>query len=83
MSQHENSARTATDPATRLPATLRLGPVHLTVSDLDRSVAFYEDAIGLRVHRRKDGVAAIGVGEGAAGGSARGPLPLRAAFPLP
>ena len=63
MSQHENSARTATDPAARLPATLRLGPVHLTVSDLDRSVAFYEDAIALRVHRRKDGVAAMGVGE--------------------
>jgi catechol 2,3-dioxygenase len=27
---------------------LRLGPVHLTVTDLDRSVRFYEEAIGLR-----------------------------------
>jgi catechol 2,3-dioxygenase len=63
MSQHENSARTATDPAAKLPATLRLGAVHLTVSDLDRSVAFYEDAIGLRLHRREDRVAAMGVGE--------------------
>jgi len=62
MSQHENSARTATDPAAKLPATLRLGAVHLTVSDLDRSVGFYEDATGLRLHRREDGVAAMGVG---------------------
>src|SRR5215216_4544462 len=63
MSQHENLARTATDPAASLPATLRLGAVHLTVTDLDRSVVFYEDAIGLRLHRREDGVAAMGVGE--------------------
>jgi catechol 2,3-dioxygenase len=63
MSQHENPARTATDPVVRLPATLRLGAVYLTVSDLDRSVAFYEDAIGLRLHSREDGVAAMGVGE--------------------
>jgi catechol 2,3-dioxygenase len=31
-----------------LPATLRLGPVHLTVTDLNRSVEFYETSIGLR-----------------------------------
>ena len=31
-----------------LPATLRLGPVHLAVTDLDRSVEFYERAIGLQ-----------------------------------
>jgi len=47
----------------QFPATLRLGGVHLTVTDLDRSVAFYEDAIGLRLHRREDSVAAMGVGE--------------------
>ena len=29
-----------------LPATLRLEAVHLTVSDLDRSIAFYEEALG-------------------------------------
>jgi catechol 2,3-dioxygenase len=45
-----------------LPPTLRLGDVHLTVTDLDRLVAFYEDAIGLRVHRRDDWVAALGAG---------------------
>jgi catechol 2,3-dioxygenase len=54
----------ATTPTTApvLPATLRLGPVQLTVTDLDRSVAFYRDAIGLRVHRREDAVAALGAG---------------------
>ena len=65
MSQHENSARTATDPASsspKLPATLRLGAVHLTVSDLDSSVAFYREAIGLHLHRREDAVAAMGTG---------------------
>ena len=63
MSQHENSAPTATDQAARLPATLRLGVVHITVSDLDRSVLFYERAIGLKTHRREAGEAAMGVGE--------------------
>jgi catechol 2,3-dioxygenase len=37
--------------------------VHLTVSDLGRLVAFYEDAIGLRLHSRENSVAAMGVGE--------------------
>src|SRR5919199_266068 len=66
MSTHENLAHTTTGTAAspaRLPATLRLGAVHLTVTDLDRSVAFYEDAIGLRLHRREDATAAMGVGE--------------------
>ena len=31
-----------------LPATLRLGPVHLTVTSLDRSVAWYQRSLGLR-----------------------------------
>ena len=66
MSQHERSTHPSADPAAsaaRLPATLRLGAVHLSVPDLDRSVAFYEDAIGLRLHRREDALAAMGVGE--------------------
>jgi len=46
-----------------LPATLRLGAVHLTVTDLDRSLGFYEGSLGLKLHRREDGVAAMGVGE--------------------
>ena len=45
-----------------LPASLRVGAVELTVTDLDRSVDFYEYAIGLRLHRREDGRAALGAG---------------------
>jgi catechol 2,3-dioxygenase len=53
-------SETATTPT--LPAALRLGAVHLTVTDLDRSIGFYQDAIGLRVHHREDPVAALGAG---------------------
>ena len=45
-----------------LPATLRLGAVHLTVADLERSIGFYEEAVGLRTERREDGVAALSAG---------------------
>jgi catechol 2,3-dioxygenase len=45
-----------------LPATLRLGAVHLTVTDLDRSVAWYQAALGLRVHRHDVDSAALGDG---------------------
>jgi len=44
---------------------MQLGPVHLVVADLDRSVAFYQDAIGLQVHERTDATAALGTGGGA------------------
>jgi catechol 2,3-dioxygenase len=66
MSQHEKPTHATTGPtasSSKLPATLRLGAVHLTVTDLDRSVAFYEDAIGLRLHRRKDSLAVMGADE--------------------
>jgi catechol 2,3-dioxygenase len=58
MSHHEGPTHTSAPP--KLSATLRLGAVHLTVSDLDHSVDFYEDAIGLRLHHREDEVAAMG-----------------------
>lgn len=45
-----------------LPATLRLGAVHLTVTELDRSVAWYQAALGLRVHRLDADSAALGAG---------------------
>jgi catechol 2,3-dioxygenase len=42
----------------------RVGAVHLTVTDLDRSLAFYEGALGLHRHRRDAdaGSAALGAG---------------------
>src|SRR3954463_1685709 len=48
--------------ATPLPGTLSLGPVHLTVTDLAGSTAWHERALGLRVHSREDGRAALGDG---------------------
>jgi catechol 2,3-dioxygenase len=55
------TSATTTGPAT-LPARLRLGPVHLTVTDLDRSIAFYERSIGLQLARREGAGAALGAG---------------------
>ena len=51
-----SSSVPATTPG--LPATTRLGAVHIIVSDLDRSIDFYERAIGLRLHSRGEGIAA-------------------------
>jgi catechol 2,3-dioxygenase len=45
-----------------LPAALRLGPVDLTVADLDRAVAWYQRALGLRVHRHDPTEAELGDG---------------------
>jgi catechol 2,3-dioxygenase len=41
-----------------IPANTRIGHVHLTVSDLDRSLAFYRDVLGFEVTMRygKDAV---------------------------
>jgi catechol 2,3-dioxygenase len=55
-------SRTEPAASASLPATLRLGVVHLTVSDLDRSLAFYADGIGLQVARREGDAAALGAG---------------------
>jgi len=53
----------APDPAAAaLPAGLRLGPVHLAVTDLARSAAWYATALGLHEHRRDAGVAELGDG---------------------
>jgi catechol 2,3-dioxygenase len=37
-----------------------MGPVELSVSDLDRSLAYWQDAIGLRVLSRENGTAELG-----------------------
>jgi catechol 2,3-dioxygenase len=62
MNQTAASAPRSTTGAALADAT-RLGAVHLTVTDLDRSLAWYEEAIGLRVHRRDGAVVALGAGE--------------------
>ena len=73
-----------------VPEATRMGAVHLSVADLARSTAYYESAIGLRVHDRVDGRVALGAGgedllvlrRGAGRAPARRvrrPLPLRPA----
>jgi catechol 2,3-dioxygenase len=59
MSTHLESMPTA-----RIDRDTTLGPVRLTVSQLDRSRAFYERAIGLRATELDDGTLALGAGDG-------------------
>jgi catechol 2,3-dioxygenase len=40
-----------------------MGALHLTVSELDRSLAYYEAEVGLQTLRRDDGKAALGTAE--------------------
>lgn len=47
-------------PMFRLPQATRVGGVRLQVSDLPRSVAFYEHVVGLRVLRAEGDTAALG-----------------------
>jgi catechol 2,3-dioxygenase len=46
-----------------IPDETTVGPVHLSVAALDRSLEFYERSIGLRVLSRDDGRASLGAGE--------------------
>lgn len=45
-----------------LPDALRLGAAHLKVSEIDRSIAFYRDVLGLQLARREDAEAALAAG---------------------
>lgn len=56
MNHEARSMGSALDPATRL------GYVALTVADIQRSVDFYQDAIGLELLARKASTATMGVG---------------------
>jgi catechol 2,3-dioxygenase len=49
--------------AGEIPAATTVGPVHLTVADLTRSIAYYESAIGLSVREREGNRAALGARE--------------------
>jgi catechol 2,3-dioxygenase len=51
-------------PGYRLPDATHLGAVHLQVSDLARSVAYYEQVLGLRVADRTEATATLGAADG-------------------
>jgi len=61
----------------RLPEATRLGPVRLQVADLERSLAFYVDVLGLRIVERSAGGAALATQPAAGDGE----LPPHAAGP--
>ena len=54
-------ARGAQGPVEIAPRTT-VGPVHLTVADLSRSIEYYQRSIGLRLIDRVDGRAVLGAG---------------------
>ena len=60
----DSSARGIAPPGFRLPAETRIGTVRLQVSDLARSLAFYERVLGFRTLNRSGGVATLGPVEG-------------------
>jgi catechol 2,3-dioxygenase len=49
--------------AAELSASTRLGPVHLTVATLQRSIDYYVKAVGLELLERSHGSASLGVGK--------------------
>jgi catechol 2,3-dioxygenase len=59
--QHEHGIAA---PGFRLPAATHIGTVRLQVADLDRSIAYYEDVLGLRVIKSHDRVATLGPTDG-------------------
>ncbi len=46
-----------------IPATTRMGAVHLTVADLARSLGYYGRVVGLGVLRREQGSVSLGAGD--------------------
>ena len=49
-------------PFTIHPAT-RMGPVHLTVADLEKQIAFYREVLGFELHWREGSAAGLGAGQ--------------------
>ena len=60
-------------PSYRLPDAAHIGPVHLQISDLARSIAYYETVLGMRVLRQLGSDATLG----AAGDDNRALIHLR------
>lgn len=60
----DTESRGIAPPGFRLPAATHLGVVRLQVSNMPRSLAFYERTLGFRVLRNADGVAVLGATTG-------------------
>ena len=59
----EELEATGAPASAEISARTSMGPVHLTVSDLERSLAFYRETLGLAVLGRDDGRTSLGAGE--------------------
>jgi catechol 2,3-dioxygenase len=46
----------------QLPAEIQLGAVHLTVANLERSITFYCDGLGFKLHQKTETMAYLGGG---------------------
>lgn len=62
MSAHAPRAYGIASPKYRLPDDTHVGAVRLQVSDLGRSIAYYEAVLGLRLRDHASGVASLGAG---------------------
>jgi catechol 2,3-dioxygenase len=60
----DTAGRGIAPPGFRLPAATHVGVVRLQVSNMPRSLAFYERTLGFRVLRNADGVAVLGATTG-------------------
>lgn len=54
--------RPAIEPATSISAAAALGYVHLTVANLERQIAFYQNVLGFKLHWRDGAPAGLGAG---------------------
>ena len=52
-----------TKSAIQIHPDTRLGYVHLTVADVERSLAFYQEALGFQLHRQEEDSANLGAGQ--------------------
>lgn len=62
MSTTQKSLAGTQSSAGRLHEATRMGAVHLTVADLARSLAFYQEALGFQVQSREGATASLGAG---------------------
>ena len=60
----DSSTHGIAPPGFRLPAETRIGTVRLQVSDLARSLAYYERVLGFRTLNRSGGIATLGPVDG-------------------
>lgn len=52
-----------TDADQKLHPQMKLGYVHLTIADMDRSLSFYQDVLGFQFHHQEENESYLGVGD--------------------